>query len=174
MSPLDHLCEVGFFTRWETFDEALPNRCFYYSKAWREGYDSLAGEAVRNGLALERSEKGRVAGLVNQFVQGVPLSLLSRKPGYGMSPVAKRLDPPDHAVVEFRTGELGDVSLGVRSFGFFRAPNVFYAMALIRKKPRKRGEPDPYGPAKELIGKMVARVPQDVDTKTDVEYLITP
>ena len=137
MSLIDQLRERGVFKPWEIEGPALPQRGFWYTGLWKDSYNQLARGTRSGTIARDSSEKGRVAGLINDYVLGVPLVRLITPVGYGSDPVAKRLDPPRNGVVYFRTGRSErPKSAGVRCFGFFRSPNNFYAVSLMRKQPR--------------------------------------
>lgn len=175
MSIIDYLCEQGTFTQWGSEGREMQDRKFFYTDDWLTDYNALDGGVVGAKFGKDLSERGRIAGLINQYILGVAKVKLVTPNGYGADPVIKRLEPPREAIAYFRTGASGrPVRPGVRCFGFFRSPNVFFAMAMMRKNgTRHKG----FDPIDEKIGKLqilVERLRDEVDISTDVELLITP
>ncbi|MBM9401589.1 hypothetical protein JUN65_08315 [Gluconacetobacter azotocaptans] len=128
----------------------------------------------RNSLTKDTSEKGRVSGLINEFMAGTPRVRLITPVGYGADPIAKRLDAPREAVVYFRTNAPSkSPSLGVRCFGLFRSPNIFFAMSIMRKVVRS-GQNDPVDQFVNPIMIFFGRAIREVDVTTHVDNLITP
>ncbi|MDR6182056.1 hypothetical protein QE368_000898 [Asaia bogorensis NBRC 16594] len=87
-----------------------------------------------------------------------------------------RLDPPRQAIIELRTPSFSSRTPGTRTFGFFRCPNEFFALFVMRKSLSTRygGAPDPLDRvANGLLSNMSPYLPE-VDCTTDVRHLITP
>lgn len=167
MSLLDELVVRGYFIPWELPGRALPERLFYHTGKWTAAYKQLQSRKDRRGIELASTEKGKVSGLLNDYVRGEPRSLMIRPRGSAMSPPVKRLDPPREVVAELRVD-------GVRIFGFFRRPNAFFALDMLKKETRSASY-DPYDVAANLVLRMVARLGSaDTDQKTDDTNLITP
>lgn len=178
MSILDQLCTNGTFRRWGAEREIVPQRYFWYTSDWMKGFNALSSSPRGRRLERDTSEKGRVAGLINEYVLGTPQVRLVTPNGYGSEPVTKRLDPPRQMIVYFRTGAIQSsagvrLSPGVRCFGIFRSPNIFYALAIMRKQVR-RGGVDPIDAAINRYEEFIKYVTNEVDAVTHVEKLITP
>ena len=174
MSIIDQLCRDDVFKLWELEEGDAPERYFWYTDSWADGYNRLDRTERRIGLERETSERGRISGLISDFVSGIPLSRLITPVGYGSDPVAKRLSPPRDGYIYLRTGSTQNPpSSGVRCFGLFRSPNRFYALAIMQKKVRKKGI-DPIDSVLDPLKTLYSYVSREADMNSEIEQLITP
>ena len=167
MLTLARLGELGWVKKWTLACGGLPMRTYYYTEGWRAALSRLPG-AEAGRLARPASARGRVLGLVEQFVSGDRRAILVRPQGNGMEPPFKRLKDPHCVVVTMRTQ-------ATRSFGFFAGLDTFVAVELVETTALKeKSGSDPYREYARKVEKFIERLSEnDIDRTTDVEILIT-
>jgi hypothetical protein len=170
MFTLDTLEQSGLLLGWRNTSGRANFRTFLYAKPWRESVDHLAGRRA-GGLDSPASPRGRVLGLVNQFVSNDPKATLVTPRGNGMDPPFVRMHPPHSVVVEMRT-------TATRSFGFFARQNTYVALFLDETTRLKRpdGSPDraQYDAYATRVEAFLNRLTQtDIDRTTAINALIT-
>jgi hypothetical protein len=158
--------------KWDLMGHALPARTFYYTEPWRAALSQLS-RPLRPRLDRPLSPRGRVAGLVEQFVAGDRRVMLITPQGNGMEPPFKRLRAPHEAVVEMRTTT-------TRTFGFFSARDTYVALFLAEVSTLKTYRPavgsrkDPYHDFAAKVETFLSRLtPTEIDRTTNVEELIS-
>ena len=143
---LEQLWRARFLHMWRPCDGRAPRRKFFYSTDWKKSLDEFPRQANRGRLRsfpltgddvepgegsggwvdfefYDLSPRGRVAGLVESFVVGLPKSDLCYPQGFGSEPLFERMRAPRAESVEMRTSK-------TRTFGFFSGHNAFVAVSL--------------------------------------------
>lgn len=165
---------AGLIKEWQPQNRPAV-RQFLYRPEWVKRVNALPEPTKTKGLTRDISPRGRVFGCAERFARGDCASSLITPTGDAMSPAFKRMRYPNEAVVEMRT------SL-TRTFGFFADANVYVAVTLETIQVLKRKQlpdeinfVDPYSaPADEVQRFLKYFSPQSVDTKTNVEFLVSP
>jgi len=163
MLTLDTLRSYDVLTVWLPPPGREKERVFLYTQAWKDDLNKLRGPSdKRAGFRISPCRASGMEALVNAFVAGQPIGSMRPPAGEALTPVFKRLRPPNEVIVEMRTTHL-------RTFGFIGPGREFVAICAYSKDCLQAKDPK-YNQPITKVGRLMTRLADgQVDGGCDVE-----